>query len=81
MLGTWFDPENNNYSNEVHTRNADVVTKHDGPVYAEWELDYLTFTHYRDREWASEEYKIFDKVNKVKNRVKYDFDAAQKIVS
>lgn len=50
MLGTWFDPENNNYSNEVHTRNADVVKKHDGPVYAEWELDYLTFTHYRDRE-------------------------------
>ena len=82
MHGTWFSDEWPNYGNEIHIRDADLVHFSEWEVSTIWTLKHLKLTHWkRDTGWDDTYNADVAKIKKAKNRTKYDFDAAQKIVA
>lgn len=80
MHGDWFNPENNG-GNRITIKGKDLRVDYDGPEMVDWRIKDILFMHYRRREYEPTMFETFDKVAKIKRRLKYDFEAAQKRVA
>jgi len=78
MFGTWFDADASGYGNERRIFGKKVVNLGQGANHKSWLIGDFKLTHWRKRSGRFDHrFDMFEKVQKVKSRLKYDFEAAQ----
>ena len=79
MFGTWFDTETSGHGNERRIFGDKVENWQEGLDHKSFKLgDLMLIHHFRKTEWNNRPFEMFERVQKVKSRLKYDFEAAQK---
>jgi len=79
MFGTWFDTETSSYGNERRVFDAPIELIADNLMgFRAWKIDRFILQGFSEKDSSNENlYKIFEAVQEVKSRLKYDFEAAQ----
>ena len=79
MFGTWFDTERSGYGNERRVYGKTFKRLGISDEFIIWELGDLTLKYFGTKDDPDEFlWETFRKVQAVKKRLNYDFDAAQK---
>jgi len=82
MFGTWFDTDASGYGNERRIFGKKVVNLQEASNHKSWLIGDFELTHWRKRSGKFDHrFDMFERVQKVKKRMNYNFDEAQKNIA